>query len=117
MTECAAILAIGDELTLGQSLDTNSHWLSTYLAERGIETVTPAVAALRLSEAQLVSDDAAIDRSAILRLRSAASRPPPPSLAERETRTREAPARFPTDYFIACTSARPGSAFPSPTRT
>lgn len=39
MTERAAILAIGDELTLGQSLDTNSHWLSTYLAERGIETV------------------------------------------------------------------------------
>ena len=30
--------------------------------ERGVEVVTPAVAALRVSEAQLVGDDAAIDR-------------------------------------------------------
>lgn len=31
-----AILAIGDELTLGQSLDTNSAWLADQLAGRGI---------------------------------------------------------------------------------
>lgn len=32
----AAIISQGDELTLGQTLDTNSQWLSTQLLERGI---------------------------------------------------------------------------------
>ncbi len=35
----AEILAIGDELLLGQTLDTNSHWLSTKLTESGIRVV------------------------------------------------------------------------------
>jgi nicotinamide-nucleotide amidase len=35
----AAILSIGDELTLGQNVDTNSAWLSARLAERSIITV------------------------------------------------------------------------------
>jgi len=34
----AAILAVGDELTLGQIIDTNSAWLSAQLAEVGILT-------------------------------------------------------------------------------
>ncbi len=34
----AVILAIGDELVLGQTVDTNSAWLSGRLAERGIAT-------------------------------------------------------------------------------
>ena len=35
----AVILSIGDELTLGQILDTNSAWLSARLVERGVLTV------------------------------------------------------------------------------
>lgn len=35
----AAILSIGDELTLGQTLDTNSQWLSGELAAVGIDVV------------------------------------------------------------------------------
>lgn len=35
----AAILAIGDELTLGESLDTNSAWLAAKLRERAIDIV------------------------------------------------------------------------------
>lgn len=35
----AAIISIGDELVLGQSLDTNSRWLSDRLAQLGITTV------------------------------------------------------------------------------
>jgi nicotinamide-nucleotide amidase len=31
-----AILSIGDELTLGQTLDTNSQWLSSTLADHGV---------------------------------------------------------------------------------
>jgi nicotinamide-nucleotide amidase len=38
----AAILSVGDELLLGQSLDTNSAWLSERLAERGIVPVEHA---------------------------------------------------------------------------
>lgn len=37
-----AILAVGDELTTGQKIDTNSAWLSARLLERGIETVEHA---------------------------------------------------------------------------
>ena len=35
----AAILSIGDELALGQNLDTNSQWLATELAAHSILTV------------------------------------------------------------------------------
>jgi len=38
----AAILAIGDELTLGQSLDTNSRWISARLVEAGVRVVEHA---------------------------------------------------------------------------
>jgi nicotinamide-nucleotide amidase len=38
----AAILSIGDELTLGQSVDTNSAWLSAHLVERGIVPIEHA---------------------------------------------------------------------------
>jgi nicotinamide-nucleotide amidase len=34
----AVILAVGDELTLGQAVDTNSAWLSARLAEQGVLT-------------------------------------------------------------------------------
>jgi len=35
----AAILAIGDELTIGQSLDTNSKWLSARLTDLGVRVI------------------------------------------------------------------------------
>ncbi|MFN3841377.1 MAG: competence/damage-inducible protein A [Cyclobacteriaceae bacterium] len=35
----AEILAIGDELLYGQTLDTNSHWISAALDETGIKTI------------------------------------------------------------------------------
>ena len=35
----AAILSIGDELTLGQTVDTNAAWLSARLSEHGITTL------------------------------------------------------------------------------
>lgn len=35
----AAILSIGDELTIGQSLDTNSKWLSSRLTDLGIRVI------------------------------------------------------------------------------
>jgi len=41
----AAILSIGDELTLGQALDTNSQWLSRQLLDRGILPVEHATVA------------------------------------------------------------------------
>ncbi len=41
----AAILAIGDEMTSGQRLDTNSQWLSQQLGELGIEVHLHATAA------------------------------------------------------------------------
>ncbi|MEO1129336.1 MAG: CinA family nicotinamide mononucleotide deamidase-related protein [Planctomycetota bacterium] len=37
--ERAAIVSIGDELILGQALDTNTHWLAQRLTERGIRVV------------------------------------------------------------------------------
>jgi nicotinamide-nucleotide amidase len=37
--ERAAVLSAGDELTLGQALDTNSRWISDQLLSRGIITV------------------------------------------------------------------------------
>src|SRR5690606_41512189 len=38
----AAVLSVGDELTLGQGLDTNSQWLSRRLVEAGILPVEHA---------------------------------------------------------------------------
>ena len=35
----AGIIAVGDELVLGQKLNTNSQWLATWLMDRGIRTV------------------------------------------------------------------------------
>ncbi len=45
--QTAGILAIGDELVLGQKLDTNSQWLASRLTELGYEVITH----------QLVPDD------------------------------------------------------------
>ncbi len=58
----AAILSIGDELTLGQALDTNSQWLSGRLTDLGIIPLQHAT----------VPDDLAATRDAILRLTAAA---------------------------------------------
>lgn len=54
----AGILSVGDELTLGQNLDTNSQWLSQRLLEVGIVPVEHAT----------VPDDLGAQRDAILRL-------------------------------------------------
>ena len=54
----AALLSIGDELTLGQGLDTNSQWLSQRLVELGILCVEHAT----------VADDLSAIQGAILRL-------------------------------------------------
>lgn len=54
----AAILSIGDELTLGQTLDTNAQWLSRELLDRGIVPV----------EHVTVADDAEAIADALLRL-------------------------------------------------
>src|SRR5215467_1067497 len=35
----AEVISIGDELTSGQRLDTNSQWLSTRLGELGVQVV------------------------------------------------------------------------------
>jgi len=56
----AAILSIGDELTLGQHLDTNSQWLSQKLAEQSIITI----------EHRTVADDRSAIASAIKELSS-----------------------------------------------
>lgn len=58
----AAILSIGDELTLGQTLDTNSRYLSDALLARGIITIEHAT----------VADDRASTAGAIVRLADAA---------------------------------------------
>jgi nicotinamide-nucleotide amidase len=58
----AAILSVGDELTLGQGLDTNSQWLSRQLVSLGILPVQHAT----------VPDDLNAIRDAMLRLATAA---------------------------------------------
>lgn len=58
----AGILAIGDEIALGQTLDTNSRWLADRLMALGIVTVEHAT----------VPDDAAATAHALRRLASAA---------------------------------------------
>ncbi|GJM19075.1 MAG: putative competence-damage inducible protein [Phycisphaeraceae bacterium] len=55
----AAVLAIGDELTLGQTLDTNSRWLSERLSELGVEVREHATVP---DDADAIAD--AIDRLA-----------------------------------------------------
>src|SRR5690606_32244579 len=42
--ECAAVVSIGDELVIGQSLDTNSMWLSRRLTEAGFAVAEHATA-------------------------------------------------------------------------
>ena len=54
----AAILSIGDELTLGQNIDTNSPWIASQLAERSILTV----------EQRTVADDRTAIAAAIAEL-------------------------------------------------
>lgn len=50
----AAILSIGDELVLGQTVDTNSAWLSARLAQRGIMTKLHATVA---DDRALIADE------------------------------------------------------------
>ncbi len=57
----AALISIGDELTLGQTLDTNSKWLASQLLERGVRTI----------EHTTLDDDEAAIASAITRMASA----------------------------------------------
>jgi nicotinamide-nucleotide amidase len=54
----AALLSIGDELTLGQNIDTNSPWIAAQLAERSIITV----------EQRTVADDRAAIATAVAEL-------------------------------------------------
>jgi nicotinamide-nucleotide amidase len=54
----AAILSVGDELALGQTLDTNSRWISEQLVSRGLTVV----------EHVTVPDDAARQAAAFARL-------------------------------------------------
>lgn len=58
----AAIISIGDELTRGQNLDTNSKWLSSALMDVGIETV----------EHVTIPDDARVHAATLTRLATAA---------------------------------------------
>lgn len=53
----AAILSIGDELTLGQNIDTNSPWIAAQLAERSVLTIEQrTVADDRVAIAAAVAD-------------------------------------------------------------
>jgi nicotinamide-nucleotide amidase len=61
----AEILAIGDELTSGQRLDTNSQWLSARLGEIGVRTLYHTTVADEL-EANVDVFRAAIDRADIV---------------------------------------------------
>lgn len=58
----AAILSIGDELTLGQTQDTNARWLAGRLAERGVRCV----------QFRVVPDDLAAQEAALRELASIA---------------------------------------------
>ncbi len=61
--ERAAILSVGDELVLGQALDTNSRWLSERLVAMGV----------RVAEHATIDDDEPAIADAILRLARRAS--------------------------------------------
>lgn len=58
----AAVLSVGDELILGQTLDTNSRWISEQLLALGIPTLEHAT----------VGDDASATAGALLRLAASA---------------------------------------------
>src|SRR3954467_12985987 len=61
----AEVLSIGDELTSGQRLDTNSQWLSTRLGELGVRVVYHTTVADDL-DANVRVFRAAIDRAEIV---------------------------------------------------
>lgn len=61
----AEVIAIGDELTSGQRLDTNSRWLSERLGELGVEVVYHTTVADDLA-ANIAVFRAAIDRADIV---------------------------------------------------
>ena len=61
----AEVIAIGDELTSGQRLDTNSQWLSTRLGELGVEVRYHTTVADEL-DANVAVFRAAIDRADIV---------------------------------------------------
>jgi nicotinamide-nucleotide amidase len=61
VTMRAEIIAIGDELTSGQRLDTNSHWLSERLNELGVEV------AFHTTVGDQLQDNIAVFRAAIQR--------------------------------------------------
>ena len=50
MTHRAEIISIGDELTSGQRLDTNSKWISERLGELGVKTVFHTTVGDRMSD-------------------------------------------------------------------
>ncbi|MBL0927148.1 MAG: nicotinamide-nucleotide amidohydrolase family protein [Phycisphaerales bacterium] len=56
--DSAAIVSIGDELAIGQTLDTNSKWLAERLTERGV----------RVAEHVTIPDSAADTRDLVVRL-------------------------------------------------
>src|SRR5213076_1039394 len=61
----AEVISIGDELTSGQRLDTNSQWLSQRLGELGVETVYHTTVADDLA-ANVRVFAAAIDRADVV---------------------------------------------------
>src|SRR5580700_10416972 len=61
----AEVIAIGDELTSGQRLDTNSQWLSTRLGELGVEVRYHTTVADDL-EANVAVFRAAIERADVV---------------------------------------------------
>src|SRR5436190_2019355 len=61
----AEVISIGDELTSGQRLDTNSQWLSQRLGELGVETVYHTTVADDL-EANVRVFAAAIERTDVV---------------------------------------------------
>ncbi|MCK6457408.1 MAG: competence/damage-inducible protein A [Phycisphaerae bacterium] len=62
----ARILSIGTELTLGQTVDTNSAWLAQQLAELGIETVAHATVPDELEPIQAEIERAARDADVLM---------------------------------------------------
>ena len=61
----AEVISIGDELTSGQRLDTNTQWLSLRLGELGVETAYHTTVADDL-EANIAVFRAAIERADIV---------------------------------------------------
>jgi nicotinamide-nucleotide amidase len=59
------VIAIGDELTSGQRLDTNSQWISQRLGELGVAVLYHATAADAIEACELVFRDA-IDRADVV---------------------------------------------------